>query len=197
MAYHPNYFKNDTNAARADCKKRLKLIRQYINRGNLLDIGCSGGYYSFGMYDICKPVWGIDIDKKLIDLCKKIQEENGTGVRFLNYEVEEYLGKHDHIRWNTILYMSTHHHLIAQKGFEAANTILYKLSQKCGRMIFDMGQKNENCPQHKWWTLLPNNTDQEEWLRNYLCEHTIFNRIETIGFTNIHGVRRLLWKLDQ
>ena len=65
-------------------------------------------------------------------------------------------------------------------------------------MFFDMGQKDENCPEHGWWQKLPNlDSSQEDWLKNYLQETTNCTKIEKIGSTFIHNTQRLLWKIEK
>ncbi len=195
MSYHPNYFQQG-GAVRSDCQKRLDIIRTYIKSGSLLDIGCSEGFYSFGLADICEPILAIDKEWSLIKECHRIQGSRNIDINFKHMEINEL--RHETETWDTCLYMSVHHHIVAQFGMEAANGILGLLSQICDCMFFDMGQKNEqNCTMHKWWKLLPSNTDQEAWLSEYLAANTVYTHCQRIGSSRIHNVGRLLWKLTK
>ena len=66
-------------------------------------------------------------------------------------------------------------------------------------MFFDMGQKNEKgCEGYTWWQALPRLEDtQESWILDYLSDIKSFNHIRVIGSTPVHGVQRLLWKLER
>lgn len=195
MSYHPNYFQQG-NAVRNNCQQRLDIIREHVRHGNLLDVGCSEGFYSFGLADCCHSILAIDKELSLIQKCHQIKEFYKIDIDFQHMGIDKLLQSTG--MWYTCLYLSVHHHIIAQFGIEIASNILRTLSQRCSHMFFDMGQKNEqNCAMHKWWQLLPPNTDQETWLREYLKTNTVYTNIQLIGDSPIHNVRRLLWKLTK
>ncbi len=195
MNYHPNYFQQG-GAVRNGCQQRLDIIRPYVQSGSLLDIGCSEGFYSFGLSDCCKPILAIDKEQSLVQVCKGIKKSHNVDIDFQCMGVDELLQLAK--VWDICLYMSVHHHIIAQFGMEVANDILRQLSQRCDCMFFDVGQKNEhNCTGHKWWQLLPSNTDQEAWLLEYLVANTVYAYFQLIGSSRIHNVGRLLWKLTK
>ncbi len=195
MNYHPNFFKQE-KAIRNDCQQRLELIRKYVQGGSLLDIGCSEGFYSFGLADRCKPIIAIDKEQPLIEKCHRIKGSRMIHIDFWHMGIDELLLLIK--AWDVCLYMSVHHHIIAQFGLETANNILRTLSQKCNCMFFDMGQKDEqNCTMHKWWQLLPSNVNQGVWLIEYLQKNTVYTNIQPIGSSRIHNVKRLLWKLTK
>lgn len=197
MNYHPNFFSSNKSAFRPDCHKRLRLVRRYVKGGSLLDIGCSGGFFSFAFAKICDPIIAIDKEADLIDRCLAIQKKHGTNIEFVVGDALDAILSHCTTRWDTIFYMSTHHHVVSQEGWDYANHILENLSRSCRRMFFDMGQKDEKkCETHKWWQQLPKNDDQEAWLRQYFSKHTPFVSVKIIGSTKIHGTNRLLWKLE-
>ncbi len=198
MAYHPNYF-NETISHRQDCRKRLDLLSTYVEEGStLLDLGCSGGYYSFGLSEKCSKILAIDSVKELIVECNNIKEANNiSNVDFIEDDILRYLDFSQE-RWDYVLYLSTHHHVIGINGIPKASKFLKSLSERCNTMFFDMGQKNEKCPQHYWWKALPTlNVTQDTWLEQYLSENTVYNNREIIGTSPIHGVTRSLWKLDK
>lgn len=198
MSYHPDYFKQQGNIVRSDCQKRLEVIDGHIQNGSLLDVGCSEGFYSFGLCGKCSPILAIDRESHLIKTCKSIQQNHTIAsiIDFENIGLDDILEEDDF--WDSCLYLSVHHHIIEQFGCETARLMLKKLSEKCHTMFFDMGQKNEhNCTMHKWWQLLPPNTDQEAWLQEYLENNTVYTDIKPIGSSIIHNVERLLWKLTK
>lgn len=198
MSYHPNYFQQQDDIVRSDCQQRLELIDKYIQNGNLLDIGCSEGFYSFGLCKKCSPILAIDKESHLIQICKNIQQDHNISstIDFECLGLDDIMEEEDF--WDSCLYLSVHHHIMEQFGSKIAKFMLRKLSEKCHTMFFDMGQKNEqNCTMHKWWQLLPSNIDQETWLREYLKTNTTYTDIQLIGSSSIHNVGRLLWKLTK
>lgn len=195
MSYHPNYYQQ-SGAVRHSCQQRLDLIRKYVTFGSLLDIGCSEGFYSFGLADRCQPILAIDKELSLIQECHRIKGSHKVDIDFKHMGINKLLQSIE--EWNICLYMSVHHHIIAQFGMRKANKILRALSRKCDCMFFDIGQKNEqNCSMHKWWQLLPTNTNQGAWSLEYLITNTVYEDFQLIGSSQVHNVERLLWKLTK
>lgn len=195
MIYHTDFF-NKGNSHRKDLDKRLELITNNIDDGDtLLDIGTSGGYYSFGLRDHFKQITAIDGEQKFINECLDVQKRNNTDINFKCMNVDELLKGND--TWDCILYMSVHHHVIEQHGFNAAQDILNELSKRCNVMFFDMGQKNEkNCQMHKWWSMVPEYRSAIGLLKT-MTWGTGFELHSggLIGSSDIHGIKRWLWKL--
>ena len=73
MSYHPNYFQQGV-AVRNDCQQRLDAIKGHVKGGSLLDVGCSEGFYSFGLADRCGPILAIDKELSLVQKCWKIKK---------------------------------------------------------------------------------------------------------------------------
>lgn len=193
--YHANFFTGG-KSHRADLFDRLTVIRDNLKgTTSMLDIGTSGGYYSFALHDTFTNITAIDNVPDLIEDCNKIQKEHGTTIDFMVCDLKKILAGGD--SWDCVLYMSVHHHVINQYGMQVANSLLKTLSNRSPLMFFDMGQKNENCPQHAWWQKLPATDNNEQWLRDYLSKNTSYNTFEIVGTTPIHGVQRILWKLER
>ena len=204
MSYHSNYFKDD-GSFREDCSERLVAIMGVIEENYILDVGCSGGYYDFGLYDLIpelKYILAIDTEPDLIGGCQDIQANNGVDdrVEFRVENLEDYIiypsAKVENGEPNACLYMSVHHHVIQRYGFDVATFMLRVLCQRFDRVIFDMGQKNEQVPTCKWWHKLPKNDDQRQWLEDYLLEYTGCDTVEVIGTSKVHGVDRYLFNLE-
>ena len=198
--YHPDFFKGG-RSHRHDCRTRLDCISKYIeDNTQILDIGCSGGYYSFGLSQRANNILAVDTEQNLINECNNIKERNDvTNVEFKVANIMDYIDSVD-TEWDVILYLSTHHHVIGNYGFEKAATLMRTLSERTSQMFFDMGQKNEKgCTGHYWWNALPslNGKDQDTWLRDYISENTEFTDLEIIGTSPIHKVTRSLWKLEK
>lgn len=191
--YHPDYFAGREDGHRQECWKRLDLLREHIKGGSLLDLGCSEGFYSFGLGDTCYPIRSIEKDIKSYGKCLRAQKECGVDVEFINGDILE---EPFPLKWDNILYMSVHHHIIEQVGIGKATEFLNALSCNNPIMFFDIGQKNENCPEHLWHRLLPDTDDPEAWTHDYLEKNTEYKNITNIGSSPIHGIQRILWKLD-
>jgi len=194
MSYHPDFFNGGTSH-RMECGKRLYLIREHISGGTLLDVGCSEGYCSFGMMDRCQ-VEAIDSVEENIHKCILTQKKHGGTVIFRHADVLKFLAV-DERRWDSVLYLSAHHHLIAKYGMEKANESLARLARRTSVMLFDMGQKDEGCQDYQWWRSLPalGDNTQEQWLHEYLERVTGCREIVKIGELPIHGTNRMLWML--
>lgn len=196
MKYHNNFFEK-SKSKRMDLYSRLDTIKEVINhKDSLLDVGCSGGFNSFGLSDEIKTIKAFDLEKPLIDECLDIQKKYGTNINFSVNNLTDYLDNNNET-FDIILYLSTHHHIIKQYGMERAKEILNDLFSRCKMMVFDMGQKDENCSEHQWWRLLPETNNIEEWSFNYLKDSTSATKVKKIGFTKIHNTKRLLWKIEK
>ena len=199
--YHPNYFNQDESTAiRKDCQKRLDIIKQYVvQNSTLLDVGCSGGYYSFGLADVCSNIVAIDNDKRLVELCNKLKAENKIkNIQFNSKDI--ILGIC--CDYDMTLYMSVHHHVIRRVGMERANNVLMEMSRNTNKMIFDMGQKDEVLSKELmsrdvWWNDLPVTDNPAKWTKDYLLANTVFTRASEIGKTKIHKTERVLWLLEK
>lgn len=199
MRYQPDFFK-ETEHHRKGCDVRLATLVEHFDGGSVLDVGCSEGYNAFGVSLYATHVTAIDNKKENIAVCQQTAiEHNVRNVTFLNNDIEGFLRDNRHTQWDCILCLSVIHQIAGSVGLERASAILKRLSCSGSTMFFDMGQKNEKrCEKHQWWKELPTTAgEQEKWLRHYLAENTDFDVINVIGSSPVHGVHRLLWKLER
>lgn len=191
MSYQPDFFDPRTKGLRAGCVERLVAIRPHVN-GDVLDVGCSEGFFSFGVFDLAKSVLGVDPRRDLIDICRASKQI--PNVDFRCTALAELL-RDDNSSWDTVLYLSVHHHLIKQCGMAEADRQLCVLLSRARCTLFDMGQKNEKgCRRYGWWSCLPAVPNPDEWIRNKLRSLS-GRRVKKIGSSPIHGVKRGLWKI--
>jgi len=193
MPYHPNYFKGG-EGHRKGCDIRLGAIRSCIKKGSLLDLGCSEGYFSFGLSNECDPVIAIDNVEENIQKCKEYGRSSYIShITFKVGDIISYVRSlPDDFYFQNILYMSVHHHLLAQHGSNVGEEILYRLSERCSSMFFDMGQKNEKgCLGYAWWKALPD-INPDDYVKS-LFDKTKFTKICPICSTLVHGAQRKLW----
>lgn len=194
-SYHPDYFKTQ-GAHRVDCEHRLEMIEKVFGYSvpSILDVGCSGGYYSFGLRKKAIRIDAIDREKDLIDGCKEIAKREGVdNIVFEQIALADYLLIRPPLH-AVCLYMSVHHHVIQAHGWEMANYMLRHLSVNSPMMFFDMGQYNENCPSTGWWKYMTFTNDNEAWVADYLKENTSYETIECIGSSEVHGTDRFFFQ---
>lgn len=191
VSYQPDFFDQSSEGRRAGCMARLAAIRPYIS-GNVLDVGCSEGFFSFGISDLAESVLAIDHKPGLIEGC--CAQRRIPTVSFRCATLGELL-ETTKLTWDTVLYLSVHHHVIRQREMREATRQLGALLDRAKRVLFDMGQKNEmGCRKDGWWGCLPATGDPEGWTRDYLC--SVRDRsVEKIGKSPIHGIQRALWKI--
>lgn len=194
--YHPNFFDSTSKVIRPRCEDRLKLIKPHVH-GSVLDLGCNEGYFSFGVMDVATKVTGVDHKKASIELCHAHQRHLTSGrVEFVTAKLEDFIVDIDQ-EFDTTLYLSVHHHIMKQKGFqEAAKLLHFILLNTRDSLIFDIGQKDEKHPRScKWWGILPDG-DPDEWVRG-LLKAAGATGIEKIGYSTFAGARRGLWRASR
>lgn len=72
------------------CQRRLDLIKSNFNFENevVLDIGCSGGFFTFALAQSAKRVIAIDGDMEVIQRNKQFQKSKGIeNVEFIHSEI--------------------------------------------------------------------------------------------------------------
>lgn len=190
MPYHPNFFSPSTKVQRQECGRRLALIKPWVS-GKVLDIGCSEGYFSFGVSDVADTVLGIDWKQSLIDTCRRSQQRRCANVIFERADLEQFLTRGR--RWDTVLYLSVHHHIMGCHGMKAAGEILFRiLENTTGNLLFDIGQKNEvHTGINNWWEGLPDG-DPDEWVRGLLKDAGA-KTIKKLGAFEFSKAMRGLW----
>ncbi|MGB8951800.1 MAG: methyltransferase domain-containing protein [Candidatus Aminicenantales bacterium] len=153
--------------------KRLRAITSHVDlKGkSILDLGCSGGYFSFRFSPMARYVLGIDADRKII-------EQNQVIVASRNYSNLEF--RHATITPNlvgslpdfdVVLFLSVFHHMLtASDAYEwndlrrqqdAYNTMAL-IREKCRILVFEMGYPDEG---YEWCTRLPvMSPNPEDWI---------------------------------
>jgi len=87
--YHPNYFEPG-KSKRKDCFDRLELIKKYIFGEEMLDVGCSEGFYSFGLREKFREILAIDNSEENIDKCMEIQRKYKVfNISFFPFDLVE------------------------------------------------------------------------------------------------------------
>lgn len=190
IPYHPNFFNPSLGVQRQHCGQRLHLIKPWVG-GSVLDIGCSEGYFSFGVAEQAQAVLGIDWKQSLIDICIATGKGRVENVGFIRADLESWVKTG--VQYDTTLYLSVHHHIMGCHGMKAAAAILAKIMDNTkGNLLFDIGQKNEfHKGVNNWWKILPDG-DPDEWIRGLLKDAGA-TTIEKLGAFEFAGAMRGLW----
>ncbi|ETZ04415.1 class I SAM-dependent methyltransferase [Holospora undulata] len=70
---------------------KLNLLLKYVqNTSKVLDAGCANGLFSFAISNLCKEVYGIDINEQFLKIAQeKAQEEKKNNLNFIFGDLEE------------------------------------------------------------------------------------------------------------
>jgi len=184
--------------------KRLRAITSHVDlKGkSILDLGCSGGYFSFRLSPTARYVLGIDADKKLVEQNQKIVvSRNFTNLEFRHATITPNL-INSLPDFDVILFLSVFHHMLtASEAYEWNDTrrqqdaiiTMVLIREKCKILVFEMGYPDEG---YEWCTRLPvMSPNPERWII-----HNIFgDRFEKIQVIHspayAHGWRHLGWMI--
>lgn len=122
--------------------ERWEQMRPYIlNRGSLLDIGCSVGFFVFKAVEQGMIAWGIDGDLESHLISLYARKKSGL----LNAQFQLGLITPDNVEslptFNTIIFLSVFHHWCRAHGLETSRNALETLISRSNRsFFFEMGQ---------------------------------------------------------
>ena len=163
LEYHPAPGVGTSRGAMRRVDRRLAAITRLVDvtGKDVLDLGCSGGYFSFALARDARRVFAIDGDQAVIDRNREAAERMGvTNVEFVHAvirpELIEALPSVD-----VTLFLSVFHHLLT--GSEAydwndatvvktAFRSLELLKARTDILVFEMGYPDEG---YEWCSRLP------------------------------------------
>lgn len=161
IQYHPD--PRDLSTADRNVLSRLKLILERVDfKGRtVLDLGCSGGFFSFALAESARKVIAVDGDAAIIERNRKLQSELGArNIEFLHANITKEIL--DHIGPVDItLLMSVYHHMLTisdaydwNQGIDKKKTdgMIDKLNQQTNTLVFEIGYPNEG---YEWCARLP------------------------------------------
>lgn len=158
--YHPNAF-SGTNSGHVHRRvdRRLDVMRSgYDFRGkHLLDLGCSGGYFSFRLAETASQVLGLDGDADVIAKnTAEAERRRVTNVRFEHAVFDAGYIRSDAVpNVDVTIFLSVLHHIIATSkrydfndeatpGLANAVEILASIRSKTDVLWFEVGQSEED-----------------------------------------------------
>lgn len=144
-------------------RHRLESIRSHVDfrDKSVLDLGCSGGYFSFSIASEAKQVLGVDGDPEVIRQNVALAREKGIeNVKFLEASLTRRFIS-DLPEYDIVLFLSVFHHMLGAsdaydwnpealrgEAFEA----LGEIRKKARVLVFEMGYPDEG---YDWSTKLP------------------------------------------
>lgn len=189
LNYYHN-FNNKKNGSRKESDIRWKLIKKKIIKDktrNILDLGSAEGFFikkisNMGIFSL-----GIEGDERRF----LVSNHSGKGNKYKNYaivlnEISPKLIKSLPV-FDSILYLSVHHHILANQGKHKANLILKEIFKKCKKsMFFESAMHNE---------------ESKNWNKNYklnlknITENNLrlffkklgAKKVEIIGYTEAYN----------
>lgn len=137
-----------------DYQRRLEIIESEVDFSGkrVLDLGCSGGFFTFSLASKAKEIVAVDADPHMIERNNKANEKLGyDNITFLNREITpaflEELPKFD-----VVLFLSVFHHMITglstydwtdSAGSENAFSVLEQIRKTADIVVFEMGGTDE------------------------------------------------------
>jgi len=160
----------------------------------ILDIGCNRGFFTEKLVQKEAKVIAIDSDSIARTMIKHI-ESDSQNPRFMRVRIEDYdfSGK----KFDIILYLSVHHHLINDIGIERANDVLKKIANSAKVLIFETGNRKEQGVHLIWRNKLPPSFNSDEGIILYVMGLGKFKKASILGSLPIHNYRRSIFLFEK
>ena len=201
--YHPDP-RESTNSDRKVIS-RYKFITSKVNFKDkvVLDLGCSGGFFTFKISKVARKVIAVDGDPEIIKRNRALQKELAiTNIEFICSEISpdtiKGIGEVD-----ITLFLSVFHHMLTASdaydwnhgvSSEYIGKILSTLNQNTSTIVFEMGEVNEG---YEWCERMPKDSLDN---KNFVLEKVfqgafndvdVYNRLQNINFINSSIVSKL------
>jgi SAM-dependent methyltransferase len=172
LNYHPD--PRELSISDRKVGARLDLIASKVDFRDktVLDLGCSGGIFSFSIARVARNVIAVDGDYDVIQRNVAIQRELGlTNIEFIHSSIDKdliaSLGKVD-----TTLFLSVYHHMLsisdaydwnANFSATAASELIDSININTDSLVFEIGYPNEG---YEWCERLPDyGLDWDDYVR--------------------------------
>lgn len=169
-----------TSANQRDSSARLKLIERHVNFTGMtvIDLGCSGGFFSLSIAAKARHVIGVDSDEHIIRA--NISEAKRLGITNVDFVCRsigpELIESLPHV--NVVLFLSVFHHILAATDVYDGNSpmsekdallLLERISHLPDTYVFEMGEPWEPCGDAAWATRVRARTgDLDSWIPRYV-----------------------------
>ena len=172
LNYHPD--PRDLSFAHRKVGMRLDLIRSKVDFKDkvVLDLGCSGGFFSFSLAKDAKKVIAIDGDPEIIKRNKAIQKDLGIeNIEFIHGVIsKEFIDSLENI--DVTIFLSVYHHMLSisdaydwnqGQNEGARNQFIEALNSKTNTLVFEIGFPNEG---YEWCERIPKyEPNWNEWVK--------------------------------
>jgi SAM-dependent methyltransferase len=173
LRYHPPPGQADSVEEGRRVEARAKAIRSHVDLSGatVLDLGCSGGYFTFSFAQESERVVGVDADRAVIQRNRRFASEHGfDNVEFVEGKISpEPLSTLPDV--DVVLFLSVFHHILAASeayawndgtGPQNARSVIEAVREKAGVLVFEMGMPDEG----KDWCsdLPPMGSDPSKWI---------------------------------
>jgi SAM-dependent methyltransferase len=172
LRYHPD--PRTPEQADRRTQPRVELIRDKVDCAGkvVVDLGCSGGLFSFELAKVAKRVIAVDGDAEVIARNLRIQRELGiTNIEFIHSPIDaaliRRLGPVD-----VVLMLSVFHHILTQSAAygwnegatqRTASDIIDAVGEAASVLVFEIGYPNEG---YEWCERLPDfGSDWDDYVR--------------------------------
>ena len=141
-----------------DYAGRLRIIEEHVDFSGktVLDLGCSGGFFTFSAARTAGSVIGVDADAHMIEKNRQAAQEHGyDNVSFLYRSIDGKLLE-ELPKFDIVLFLSVFHHMITDSGtyewspgpaVKRAKELLQAASGLGETFVFEMGAPGEG---FKW-----------------------------------------------
>jgi SAM-dependent methyltransferase len=177
-SYHPAIGDDFTAVGgRRDYRRRLSIIQKNVamDRKTVLDLGCSGGFFSFNIAKVARKVTAVDADEDIIEQNRQVAERlHLRNIEFIHQKITPQFVR-SLPKYDVAVFMSVLHHMISgsqtyewsmSKESEKALEIVQAISERAERMVFEMGRPDEN---FTWASDLGEIvTEPREWVKEKL-----------------------------
>ncbi len=175
LDYHPTHRANPRRGGRR-VDARLRAITAEVDfRGKtVLDLGCNGGYFSFGVAGAANRVLAIDGEAELIRRNRVKQTQLGIA----NIEFRQALITPEFVHglpdFDIVLFLSVFHHMLCASAAHDWNTeqhrasamqVMTRLRDKAETLVFEMGYPGEG---FDWSAKLPPMDDPCDWIKSQI-----------------------------
>lgn len=183
IAYHPDPRVSGVSDRKVTARLNLLLNEVDFHDKVILDLGCSGGYFSFQLAKVARKVIAVDGDKEVIERNKSLQVELGiSNIEFICAPITE--GLIDAVgAVDVVLFLSVFHHMLTGSDAYDWNTemhtnshlgLFYKISQHSSRLVFEMGEVDEG---YEWCERMPPEAADIQLYVNEVLLNGRFNRV--------------------
>jgi 2-polyprenyl-3-methyl-5-hydroxy-6-metoxy-1,4-benzoquinol methylase len=189
---------NEFEGGQRDYFKRLALIKSAVDfrNKNVLDLGCSDGFFALSLAKEAKHITAIEADSYKVARCKRMQKQlNIDNVDFhqrsISVELLEGLPHYD-----VIIFMAVFHHMWsassaygvnANSGKEEAKAVLASICRKTDTLVFEIGKTKEEDAKDS--TTFMSRRRQKRWVTDELLRPE-FVKVESLAGA---GYYRLPW----